>query len=394
MSVRKRTWTTAKGEQKEAWIVDYAHNGRRLQRTFSRKKEADRFSDNMKVEVRNGIHTPDRESITVADAGKRWIDAVKLRGRERGTIELYGQYLKLHIEPYLGAVRLSRLSAPMVRDFETKLLNGTPAPGETVGSKRSLVMVRRLRTSLSSILAEAQEQGLVSRNVVRDLSSKKGSERRRAKLKAGVDFPTTEEMRAILEAAKDTRWRPLLLVAALTGLRASELRGLTWADVDLKRAEIHVTQRADRYNSIGMPKTRDSGRKVPLPSDVINELREWKLRCPIGERNLDLVFPNLIGGIESHSNVVTRGLIPIVIAAGVRDRDGKAKYTGMHTLRHFFASWCLGRRADGGRELPLKTVSEWLGHSTISMTADIYGGLLPRGDDADELTAAARALLG
>lgn len=76
-----------------------------------------------------------------------------------------------------------------------------------------------------------------------------------------------------------------------------------------------------------------------------------------------------------------------------RGIDGKAKYTGLHALRHFYASWCINRPADGGLGLPPKIVQERLGHSSITMTYDRYGPLFPRGDDAKELDAAERALL-
>ena len=87
--------------------------------------------------------------------------------------------------------------------------------------------------------------------------------RAKGKLKVGVDIPTPDEISAILAHAEG-RWRPLLIVAAFTGLRASELRGLRWADVDLKANEIHVRQRADRYNEIGKPKSAAGERVVPF----------------------------------------------------------------------------------------------------------------------------------
>ena len=83
------------------------------------------------------------------------------------------------------------------------------------------------------------------------------------------------------------------------------------------------------------------------------------------------------------------------VAAGITvERDGKVtpKYTGLHCLRHFFASWCLNRRVDGGLELPLKTVQARLGHATLSMTADVYGHLFPSTDAHNELAAAEKAL--
>jgi integrase len=66
----------------------------------------------------------------------------------------------------------------------------------------------------------------------------------------------------------------------------------------------------------------------------------------------------------------------------------------LHSLRHFYASWCVNRRVDGGLELPLRLIQERLGHASIKMTADVYGHLFPRSDDGAELAHAERALLG
>ncbi len=81
-----------------------------------------------------------------------------------------------------------------------------------------------------------------------------------------------------------------------------------------------------------------------------------------------------------------------------RDENGQpvmtAKYTGLHALRHFYASWLINRQADGGHELPAQTVKQHMGHSTIAMTLDVYGHLFPRSDDRSEMDAAEKALLG
>ena len=405
MSVRKRAWTTSKGVEKEAWVVDYVDQaGKRRLRTFAKKKPADNFAATANVEIRDGIHTPDSASVTVAKAGNLWIETCERDGLERATVDAYRQHLRLHIEPYLGNLKLSRLSAPMIRAFEDKLARGDMPEGK-VAQPRSKAMVRKVRVSLSALLSDAQERGLVSRNVVRELrrSRKRGKEkqaekRQKGKLKAGVDIPTREEIKAIVEAAKG-RWRPILLTAIFTGLRASELRGLRWQDVDLEKRELHVRQRADRYHEIGKPKTDAGERTVPLTPMVVNTLREWKLACP--KSALGLVFPTGVGNVEAHSNIVHRGLAPTLVAAGVTvdgtGEDGKpiklAKYTGLHAFRHFYASWCINRRAEGGLELPGKVVQERLGHSSITMTMDVYGHLFPRGDDAEELAAAERSLL-
>src|SRR5436190_9720664 len=83
MSVRKREWTTRKGEAKEAWIVDYVdQQGDRHIETFERKKDADAYQDKVRTDVRAGIHTAQNKSITVLEAAENWLNHVEREGRE------------------------------------------------------------------------------------------------------------------------------------------------------------------------------------------------------------------------------------------------------------------------------------------------------------------------
>src|SRR5262249_665179 len=126
-------------------------------------------------------------------------------------------------------------------------------------------------------------------------------------------------------------------------------RGLRWSDVDLKVGELHVRQRADRYQAMGQPKSATGVRVVPLPPTVIAELREWKLKCPKRppeEEQLDFGFPNTEGGVEWHANIINRAWWPIQVAAGIKDRNGRAKYTGLHDSPSALSSglfWCCQR---------------------------------------------------
>jgi integrase len=87
MSIRKRTWTT-NGLKKTAWVVDYSdQSGTRRLKTFDRKKDAEDFEANSKVKIKAGIHTADSASITVAEAGERWIAACTNAGLERTTVD-------------------------------------------------------------------------------------------------------------------------------------------------------------------------------------------------------------------------------------------------------------------------------------------------------------------
>ena len=386
MSVRKRTWKSPSGELKEAWVVDYVdQDGERHIKTFAKKRDADAHHALVGVAVRAGMHTADSKSVTVAKAAELWLESCEAAALERTTLTAYRQHVELHIAPVLGALRLSQLTVPLVRGFEDRLRR----------DGRSGAMVRKARRSLGGILADAQERGLVAQNVVYSL--RKNCRSRRAdgngKLKIGVDIPAPAEMRAIV-GKLDTaagRYRPLLLTAIFTGLRASELRGLRWDDVDFKRGELHVRQRADRHGAIGRPKSDAGERTVPLPPMLVTALREHRLACRMGE--LGLVFPNSKGHVDHRNSIVYNGFHPAQVAAGVVTGDGEAKYKGLHALRHFYASWCINRKVDGGLELPLKNVQTRLGHASIQMTADTYGHLFPRGDDGAELAAAERAFL-
>jgi integrase len=141
-------------------------------------------------------------------------------------------------------------------------------------------MVKRVVGDLGSLLADAQERGEVAQNVVRSLSKRRkrreAERRQKGKLKVGVDIPTPAEIKAIVSHLQG-RWRLLLLTAIFAGLRASEIRGLRWQDVDLKRGELHVRQRADKFKTIGKPKSVAGERSVPMPPILVNALREWKL---------------------------------------------------------------------------------------------------------------------
>jgi integrase len=227
------------------------------------------------------------------------------------------------------------------------------------------------------------------------------SERRQKAPPAGwCRIPTPAEISTLLGAAEG-RYRPLLVTAVFTGMRASELRGLRWSDIDLRERVVHVRQRADKYHMIGMPKSDAGQRTIPVGINLVTTLREWKQACPKGD--LDLVFPNGEGNIEWHANIIKRGLIPpqvkagLVIETGEKDEESapivEAKYTGLHSLRHFFASWCINLPNHGGLGLPPKVVQEHMGHSSITMTMDTYGHLFPATDGSDALAAAEHRFL-
>lgn len=372
------------------WQASYVDGaGKRRAKLFDRKSDGEAWLVDVRHDVARGVHTPGSVSPTVKEAAALWVKRCNEKGLEPMTVKGYEEHVDLHIVPFIGAKKLSEITVPAVNAFADQLRD----------AGRSAEMVKRVVRSLGGIFKEARRRGLASTaptsGIELDLPDRDDPR---------PVIPTKAELQAIIAGAAG-RWRPVILVAIFCGLRASELRGLRWADVDFEARQLSLTQRADASHRIGKLKSKAGYRSVPCPPIVINALREWKLICPkrdTGKKDangdpvkvLELVFPNGLGKVESHSNLVERGLDPILIAAGlsetrpVLDAAGKprvivsGKY-GMHALRHACASLWI----EGGYNP--KQIQKLMGHSSIKVTFDVYGHLFA---DAEADQKAAEAL--
>jgi integrase len=372
MSTRKRTWKTAAGT-KVAWLADYRDkDGKRRAKTFERKKDADAWLAQTKVDIKSGTHVPESASITLKEAADLWLN--RPGNRERSTQKSYKEHVA-HIPPHLGRLKLTKVDGPTCEKFKDHLLQRPERP-------LSEAMARKVMTSLRGILGNAQRLGYVGTNAAAGVKFDRSS-RHKVKLKAGQHLPSKQEAHAMLNAAEG-RWRPVLTVLLFCGLRASELRGLTWGAVDFEAKTLRVEQRANLWGEIGSPKSEAGQRTVPLSSMVHNALREWYLSE--GQPKPDrLVFPYK-GKIETHLHL-WREIMAVQRDAGIVNAEGKAKYD-VHSLRHWFASYAI--------ELGFtpKRLQELLGHSSVAMTFDLYGHLFPSAeDDAAKFEAGERAFL-
>ena len=353
--IRKRVWKS-RGVEHSAWVVDYTDQaGKRRLKTFSTKKEADAWAVHARHEVAQGTHTPARISVTVAEAMERWLANCEADGLEFGTIRQRRQHMRLHIVPFIGGTKLPSLTTPRVYQFDAELR----------GAGRSLAMRRKVITSLKTMLTFAQGQGLVAQNVARSVRIKVDRQTNTGPLREGEDYPTKAEIRTLLDKAPD-RWRAFIVIAIFTGLRASELRGLRWEDIDLENALLHVRQRADAWQKLGPPKSKAGRREIPLVPMAVNALRQWQLICPKGE--LGLVFPNQSGNIETHSNLVSRFWNRYQVSCSICV-CGRAKY-GLHALRHAAASIFIAHL-----NWTPKRIQSIMGHASITLTYDRYGHL-------------------
>jgi integrase len=191
---------------------------------------------------------------------------------------------------------------------------------------------------------------------------------RREKLAPPIEQP--EDVGRLLEAVRDMAteqgcpsYPALFATAVYTGMRRGELCGLRWTDVDLERRMIVVRR------SHGGPTKSGEGCLVPIPSALVPWLAEWKLQQGGGRA---LVFPNdhagLWGAEEMHSKDsaarVSRHLADACRRAGLRP-------IRFHDLRHVYASHFV---MSGGDLLTLQRI---LGHSTPTITGEIYSHLAP-----------------
>lgn len=287
--------------------------------------------------------------ITITEAAKMWIKRCELEQLERATLHSYRGHVKNHIEPKIGHLLLKDFSAVHVREFLDRML---------CDSTRA--MAKKCLTTLRSIISAAQERGWVLHNVARDVKL-----RRTERHDPDRVFPTKDEVRLLIAKAP-ARHQPLIMTAIFTGMRMSELRGLAWDAIDFERSVITVRKRADRYCDMGNTKSKSGRREIPMGPQLAKVLKEWKLACPVGE--LDLVFPNGVGKVETHSNIYNRIFKPLMVGCGIVDGEGAPRFS-LHALRHAAASLFIEQG------WPPKKIQVMLGHSSITMTYDVYGHL-------------------
>jgi integrase len=402
MKIRKRTWKTKSGIR-VGWIVDYYDaEGQRQRRQFETRGEAKLWGRRVEAEMEAGTHTPDSKTATVGEASQLWLRRAETEGLEQSTKRQYQTHVDLHICPIddegfavdgftvngvkLAEIKLSRLTKPQIEKFRDYLL-----------TRNSRATARKILVSFKSILNEAKRQGLIARNPADEIVIKEDT-RNKPLLTEGQDFPSRQEVRAVISTVSDLWLRAFIVVAVFAGMRASELRGLSWPDVDYDRRIIRVRQRASQWGELGPPKSKAGRRDIPMDDLVAEALKEWEAVCPAGEHKL--VFPNGVGNIESHGNIMNRGWYPLQVASGVSrpllddedkpifDKDGNAvmdaKYD-LHSLRHFCASVWIEQGFSAKR---LQTM---LGHATITVTFDLYGHMLDRAEDDRAKMAAGRA---
>jgi integrase len=297
--------------------------------------------------------------LTVSEWFDRWIDEHIAPNRRQRTTERYRDVCRNHIKPYLGHMRLTRLTPSDIKALEaTWAGQGMTAHGIQYGHR-----------VLSAALKSAVKMELLYRNPALVVDPPRPEKRE-------VRPPDVRTVNDLLDASEreGDRFYPALRLIAYTGIRRGECLGLHWRDVDLARQEITITASLVRSAEKGLilepPKSKASRRVINLDDGTAQVLGEHKVRqmeqrLVLGStyQDSDFAFPDEFG-LPLNPMALTRALQRAARRAG----SGHIK---LHDLRHFHASLLL----QSGQSPVL--VSKRLGHSTVSMTLDVYGHLMP-----------------
>lgn len=322
--------------------------------------------------TKKAVSTQLREILRRVDAGAtarddsglfgvfaaRWIESSLAASERRATTKtLYAGLTRTHvINSDLGKVSMKNLRPTSVERFVTQL--------RAKGLSESTV--RQIYTVARAIGDDAVRDGLMAKNPFAAV--------RRPRLTATeAAFLEPHQVHELLDAARDSRYGPLFEFLVHTGLRRGEALALKWDDVDLSEQLIRVRGTLTRIDGdlrVLPPKSIKSRRTIPLSAQANNGLlRIWKRTRAERTQAAELWVPsNHVFVTEFGEACDPRNALR---ALSVAARRAELVGVGLHTLRHSAASVML---SEG---VPLTVVSQILGHSGISITADVYGHIAP-----------------
>lgn len=307
---------------------------------------------------------PRRSSLTLAVyLTQRWLPTKRLSLRT-STWDSYRRNIELHVLPSIGRVPLRHLRPDHLERLYAELCNNGRVDGARGLSNKTVVEIHAM---LRRALEDARLRGLLVTNPAAIAHAPK----RRPLESAASRSWTADQLRSFLDTAKSSRLYPALRLAAYTGMRRGELLGLRWSDVDLVGGRISVDR---SLISVGYElhetrgKTRTARRSIDLDPSSIAVLDQWlQLRRdenPSFQRESDdYVFAHRDGS-PIHPQVLSDAFEKLV------ERSGLPRIR-FHDLRHTHATLPLKAR------VPIKVVSERLGHSTPAFTMATYQHVLP-----------------
>ncbi|WOC12532.1 tyrosine-type recombinase/integrase [Gordonia sp. MP11Mi] len=349
---------------------------------------ADDALDDAKRKLRQRIKFA-RDVPTVATYVGAWIDGRQL---ERSTVAGYKRLTRNHITPQLGEITLDKLTATRIAKHYRQLAKDGRRDGSNAGKPLSANTIAKVHAVLAAALDAAVSEGYIAVNPARkrDIVQPPTGRAIRSQ-RPEMQVWTAAQLNAFLSWSRDTYddpMYPLWAFIAHTGVRRSEALALRWADVDMKHGRVSIRRALDTTQRGVVKLTKSAGaRVVDVDADTVSLLKSW--RKTLGKLSLErmqadaYVFGNLRDGSTRSPNEVSRRWRTRVEAAR-GTLDDELPTIRLHDLRHTHASLLLALG------VPVKVVSERLGHASATITLDVYSHVLPgQGREAAELLAAA-----
>lgn len=354
-------------------VIDfYDQRGKRRLKTMpdgSTKKAARQELRRIEREVERGSYIPRAQVPSFEKVAGDWLKYKKPNIRH-STFKQYEGHVNNHLIPFFGTTPMNRINFNSIERFMAHATDQGVIPPT----------LKKLLITLGGICRYSVVKRISEYNPVREIQKPKVTSRKE------VDPLKPNEIRTLLahaEGARTTeptpihkgkgkrpkfppdplagkRFKALLTLSVMSGLRQGEALGLKWSDIDWFNCQVHV-KRTFNTGRFFEPKSHTSRRSVDLGPTVIRELKRWKLLCP--PNDLELVFPNREGKPMNAHNLIHRDF------AGALRRSGLRKIR-WHDLRHSYAALLI----DQG-EHP-KYIQTQMGHSSINVTMDTYGHLM------------------
>jgi integrase len=297
---------------------------------------------------------------------ERWLPIQESQVRA-STYDSYRRNIALHVMPNLGRRPLDKLTADDLDLLYAQLLKAGRKKVGGTSAGLSPKSVRNIHLMLNKALADAHRKGLVVRNVASMADGPSLKARRRDEIKAW----DAEQLREFLDSVADHRLHPAFHLSAHTGMRRGEVLGLRWGDVDFVLERLSVCQAlvAIAYEvDLSDVKTGAGRRTIDVDQRTLDVLRCWRItrteeNAGVEPRESDLVFTKPDGSWihpQSFSQVLDRKVEKLDVPK-----------ISLHDLRHTHATLLLKAG------VPVKVVSERLGHASAAFTMSVYQHILP-----------------
>ena len=297
------------------------------------------------------------EQTKVGDYIKRWLEHTAPKTIEPNSLYNYTLAMRFAL-PHIGRIKLKDLKRHHIDAMYTAL-DETPTRGGRTLSRSTQQQIHRV---LKMALEAAVDDDLILKNPMRNMKP--------PRLEESTKHPLTiAECKRIFAAAEGTRWFPAIWVMATTGMRISEVLGMTWDCVDTTRGYLVVEKQTEReYGKSGVRfgplKTRSSYRTIPIPPSTCRILDDWRAEQDDEKDNAEVWYDHNAVFCQSNGNLYFRSQMYEIFKAICKQEN--IEHATPHTLRMTISSLVqeLGH--------PVKAASALLGHASERMTLTHY----------------------